>query len=205
MEELKPVNSHHQNDDVDTENEDDKPMLSSQAIAALQEFLAEQNQNLETETPESESHTIALVSENWRLSQFWYDAVTAETIASEVVSLCSNSDSRVACIALSHALRLFKDLPLELKHAFSVVIADPPYLSKECLEKITQTVSFLARPGDSFVLLLTGEVQKDRAAKLLGLRPCGFRPRHSSKLGNEFCLFTNYDPEMRLGGWEQEQ
>lgn len=99
MEELKPVNSHHQNDDVDTENEDDKPMLSSQALAALQEFLAEQNQTLETETPEAESHTVALVSENWRLSQFWYDAVTAETIANEVVSLCSNSDSRVACIA----------------------------------------------------------------------------------------------------------
>ncbi|XP_031283661.1 EEF1A lysine methyltransferase 1-like [Pistacia vera] len=238
MEELKPVNSHHQNDDVDTENEDDKPMLSSQALAALQEFLAEQNQNLETETPESESHTVALVSENWRLSQFWYDAVTAETITSEVVSLCSNSDSRVACIACPTLYAYLKkigpnvaaqileyderfeqygsdftfydynqpeDLPLELKHAFSVVIADPPYLSKECLEKITQTVSFLARPGDSFVLLLTGEVQKDRAAKLLGLRPCGFRPRHSSKLGNEFCLFTNYDPEMRLGGWEQEQ
>ncbi|TYI76282.1 hypothetical protein E1A91_D06G065300v1 [Gossypium mustelinum] len=49
------------------------------------------------------------------------------------------------------------------------------------------------------------EVQRDRAAELLGLRACNFRPRHSSKLGNEFRVFTNYDPGERLGGWEQEQ
>lgn len=101
MEELKTVTTHNQNDDVESENEDDKPMLSSQALAALQEFFDQQNQNqtLDTETAESESHTVALVSENWRLSQFWYDALTAETIANEVVSLCSNSGSRVACVA----------------------------------------------------------------------------------------------------------
>lgn len=51
--------------------------------------------------------------------------------------------------------------------------------------------------------LLVGKVQKERAAKILGLHPCGFRPQHSSKLGNEFRLFTNYDPGMRLGGWEK--
>lgn len=53
--------------------------------------------------------------------------------------------------------------------------------------------------------MLIGEVQKDRAAELLDLYPCGFQPRHSSKLGNEFLLFTNYDPGMRLGGWERDQ
>lgn len=53
--------------------------------------------------------------------------------------------------------------------------------------------------------IISGEVQKDRAAEIFGMRPCAFRPKHSSKLGNEFCLFTNYDPEMRLGGWELEK
>ena len=52
--------------------------------------------------------------------------------------------------------------------------------------------------------MVAGEVQKERAAELLGLRPCGFRPQHSSKLGNEFRLFTDYNPGTRLGGWEQE-
>ncbi|PPD76334.1 hypothetical protein GOBAR_DD26743 [Gossypium barbadense] len=59
-------------------------------------------------------------------------------------------------------------------------------------------LSAIARQG-------SGEVQRDRAAELLGLHACNFRPRHSSKLGNEFRVFTNYDPGERLGGWEQEQ
>ncbi|XAR64819.1 hypothetical protein NMG60_11008672 [Bertholletia excelsa] len=98
-----------------------------------------------------------------------------------------------------------EELPSSLKTAYQIVVADPPYLSKECLEKVSQTISFLLQPGKSYLLLLTGEVQKDKAAELLGLYPCGFRPQHSSKLGNEFRLFTNYDPGMRLGGWEQDQ
>lgn len=92
---------HLKNDDVEVEEDDDQPMLSSQALAALQEFLSEQNQTSETaqSKTESDSDEVALVSEDWRLSQFWYDAVTAETVAQEAVSLCSDSDSRVACIA----------------------------------------------------------------------------------------------------------
>lgn len=54
-------------------------------------------------------------------------------------------------------------------------------------------------------VMLVGDVQKDRASELLGVRMCGFRPQHSSKLGNDFRLFTNYDPGTRLGGWEQEK
>uniref|UniRef100_A0A0E0KJ21 Protein-lysine N-methyltransferase n=1 Tax=Oryza punctata TaxID=4537 RepID=A0A0E0KJ21_ORYPU len=96
-----------------------------------------------------------------------------------------------------------EELPAEMKHAYRIVVADPPYLSKECLEKVAKTVSFLAHPEGSFLLLLTGEVQRDRAFELLNVRPCGFKPQHSNKLGNEFRLFTNYDPADRLGGWEQ--
>lgn len=211
--------------------EDDPPMLSSHAISALKEFLAEQNRAAPSE--------VELVTEDWRLSQFWYDAQTAQTIAQEVITLCHSLHSpSVACIACPTLYAYLKnkdpdvpaqlleydkrfeqygaeftfydynqptDLPDSLKHSFPIIIADPPYLSKECLEKVTETISFLVRPGQSYLLLLTGEVQKDRAEELLGLQPCGFRPRHSSKLGNEFCLFTNYDPGLRLGGWEQDQ
>ncbi|KAH0893619.1 hypothetical protein HID58_056048 [Brassica napus] len=77
-----------------------------------------------------------------------------------------------------------EDLPLELKHCFNIIVADPPYLSKECLERVTQTVSFLASPVGSLLLLLTGDAQRDRAAELLGA-PCVFKPHLSSKLGNE--------------------
>ncbi|EEF30800.1 EEF1A lysine methyltransferase 1 [Ricinus communis] len=232
----KPVNDTVLSRD-DKEDDDEPPMLSSHALAALREFLQEQNFK-ETEEPEEEK--VSLVTEDWRLSQFWYDPLTAETIANEVIHLLGNSDSnrRAACIACPTLYAYMKkiepnvsvqlleydkrfeqygsdftfydynqpeELDSQLKHSFHVVVADPPYLSKECLEKVTQTIAFLAKPGKSHLLLLTGEVQRDRAAKLLGLHPCGFRPQHSSKLGNEFRLFTNYNPGTRLGGWEPEQ
>uniref|UniRef100_A0ACD5WES3 Uncharacterized protein n=1 Tax=Avena sativa TaxID=4498 RepID=A0ACD5WES3_AVESA len=96
-----------------------------------------------------------------------------------------------------------EELPPAMKHAYRIVVADPPYLSKECLEKVAKSVSFLTPPEGSFLLLLTGEVQKDRALELLNVRPCGFRPQHSNKLGNAFRLFTNYDPADRLGCWDR--
>ncbi|XWS56125.1 hypothetical protein CRYUN_Cryun09bG0059600 [Craigia yunnanensis] len=235
------------NDAVNDTDDDDPPALSSHALAALKEFLEEQSQSLVNhETVETggggtgAESEVALVTEDWRLSQFWYDPETARTVAQEVLSLslCSESNYKVACIACPTLYAYLKtidpnisvqlleydkrfgqygsdfifydynqpeDMPLELKHTYQIVVADPPYLSKECLGKVTQTISFLARPQQSYLLLLTGEVQRDRAAELLGLQPCNFRPRHSSKLGNEFRLFTNYDPGERLGGWEQEK
>ncbi|KAF8398037.1 hypothetical protein HHK36_016963 [Tetracentron sinense] len=220
------------------DDDDEPPMLSSQAIEALKEFLNEQKQILLDGSREDGGSEVALMAEDWRLSQFWYDPETAETVAEEVRSLCLSAASPVACIACPTLYTYLKkidsnisaqlleydkrfeqygndftfydynqpeELPPTLKHTYQVVVADPPYLSKECLEKVAKTVAFLARPGESYLLLLTGEVQKDIAAELLGLYPCGFRPQHSSKLGNEFRLFTNYDPKERLGGWEREK
>lgn len=229
------LNVEKQEDDVDP------PMLSSQALQALNEFLNEQKLEfvgVEEEEEEEEGEAVALVSEDWRLSQFWYDRDTAETVATELKSLSISTSSPIACVACPTLYAYLKkidpnikvqlleydkrfeqygsnftfydynhpeELSSEFKHAYQVVVADPPYLSKECLEKVAQTISFLSHPGASYLLLLTGEVQKETAAKLLSMHPCGFRPHHSSKLGNEFRLFTNYDPEDRLGGWERAE
>ncbi|XP_031095787.1 EEF1A lysine methyltransferase 1 [Ipomoea triloba] len=219
--------------------DDDIPQLSSHALEALREFIAEQNRTVvEASSGEQPEEEVALLAEDWRLSQFWYDRETAETVAREVLALCETLEfPSVACIACPTLYAYLKkidpnvqaqlleydhrfssygteftfydynkpeDLPSSLKHSYSVIVADPPYLSQECLEKVSETISFLLRSGKSYLLLLTGDVQKDRAAELLDLRPCRFRPQHSSKLGNEFRLFTNYDPGMRLGGWEGE-
>ncbi|RYR15673.1 hypothetical protein Ahy_B04g072576 [Arachis hypogaea] len=103
-----------------------------------------------------------MVSEEWRLSQFWYSVETAKTVAKEVLKLCNGSViSPVACIACptlyaylknmdpNAPAQLFEydkrfeqygcdytfydynhpeELPLELKHSFKIVVADPPYL-----------------------------------------------------------------------------
>lgn len=212
-------------------------MLSSRALEALREFLIEQNATTEGKDSNEQEDEVRLVSENWRMSQFWYDRETAETISDEIRILAESTSSPIACIACPTLYAYLKktdpnisvqlleydkrfeqygsdfifydynepeELPPALKHAFRVVVADPPYLSKECLEKVAQTISYLAQPQKSYLLLLTGEVQKERAADLLGLHPCGFRPQHSNKLGNEFRLYTNYDPAERLGGWDRD-
>lgn len=84
----------------DTDDDDDPPALSSHALAALKEFLEEQSQSLANhETEEGGGTEVALVTEDWRLSQFWYDPETARTVAQEVLHLCSDSNFKVACIA----------------------------------------------------------------------------------------------------------
>ena len=46
-------------------------------------------------------------------------------------------------------------LPEKLvEHSFDMVVADPPFISEECLRKMAQTVSFLAKGK---ILLCTGE------------------------------------------------
>lgn len=106
MEELRD-RPNPENDVVFEDNDEDlSPMLSSETLSALKEFLAEQNRSLnvdrEVETEgklEEKAKEVALLSEDWRLSQFWYDRETAETVAQEVLALCEASDCRVACIA----------------------------------------------------------------------------------------------------------
>ena len=123
-------------------------------------------------------------------------------------------------------------MPESLHHAFSVVVADPPYLvrlclgctglsteafalagyltcrprmlqAEECLEKTAVTMRLLAKDGDGpKFYLLTGAVMRPAAAALLHLRPAAYRPQHQNKLGNEFLLYTNVTPSARLGGWD---
>lgn len=97
-------------------DDDDPPALSSQALAALKEFLAEQNHSVadsDVETRTDSESEVALVSEDWRLSQFWYSAETAKTLAQEVLSLSQGiAHSRVACIACPTLFAYLKVIPL---------------------------------------------------------------------------------------------
>lgn len=83
------------------DSDDDTPRLSSEAMAALREFLSQQTQTHVDAGADAGASAVSLVSEDWRLSQFWYDPQTAETVSKEVLTLCDSSDSlvRVACVA----------------------------------------------------------------------------------------------------------
>lgn len=48
------------------------------------------------------------------------------------------------------------DLPANLvPHSFDIVVADPPYLSEECLKKTAETIKYLTKGN---ILLCTGRV-----------------------------------------------
>ncbi|KAM9031231.1 EEF1A lysine methyltransferase 1 [Sarcophilus harrisii] len=83
------------------------------------------------------------------------------------------------------------NLPEKLTpHSFDIVIADPPYLSEECLRKTAETIKFLTQGK---ILLCTGAIMEKEAAELLGVKMCKFIPKHTRNLANEFRCYVNYD------------
>lgn len=73
--------------------------------------------------------------------------------------------------------------------SFDIVLADPPYLSQECLSKVAETIGFLTKGK---VLLCTGAVMQSLAKDLLNVEMCSFLPQHNRNLSNDFRCFTNY-------------
>ncbi|XP_033265254.1 EEF1A lysine methyltransferase 1 isoform X1 [Orcinus orca] len=228
--------------------DEDLPQLSSHALAALQEFYAEQKQY--TDLGGDDKYNIGIIEENWQLSQFWYTPETALRLAEEAVAAAGEGGSLrfaeheeirtasllslgthteiysvVACVSAPSVYQKLRELhrddfsicifeydhrfaiygeefifydynnPVDLPekiaaHSFDIVIADPPYLSEECLRKTSETIKYLTRGK---ILLCTGAVMEEEAAKLLGVKMCKFIPKHTRTLGNEFRCYVNYD------------
>ncbi|XP_029980614.1 EEF1A lysine methyltransferase 1 isoform X2 [Sphaeramia orbicularis] len=77
--------------------------------------------------------------------------------------------------------------------SFDIVLADPPYLSEECLSKVSKTIQFLSKGK---VLLCTGAIMENIAKDLLGVKMCSFLPQHKRNLSNEFRCFVNYPSRL---------
>ncbi|XP_012497188.1 PREDICTED: protein-lysine N-methyltransferase N6AMT2 [Propithecus coquereli] len=89
------------------------------------------------------------------------------------------------------------DLPKKIAaHSFDIVIADPPYLSEECLRKTSETIKYLTRGK---ILLCTGAIMEELAAELLGVKMCKFIPKHTRNLANAFCCYVNYESGLDCG------
>uniref|UniRef100_A0A4W3HIX7 EEF1A lysine methyltransferase 1 n=1 Tax=Callorhinchus milii TaxID=7868 RepID=A0A4W3HIX7_CALMI len=81
-------------------------------------------------------------------------------------------------------------LPENLKpHSCDIVVVSPPYLSEDCLSKTALTVKYLTKEK---ILLCTGAIMEDLAAKLLDVKMGKFLPKHNRKLANEYRCYTNY-------------
>ena len=84
---------------------DDVPQLSAETFSALQEFYNEQEQKEqivnELNFSSNNANDIQNLSEDWQLSQFWYDDETALSLAREVGRLAEEigKDVSVACVS----------------------------------------------------------------------------------------------------------
>nr|CAG4636376.1 EOG090X0ABW [Eubosmina coregoni] len=82
------------------------------------------------------------------------------------------------------------EVPKELGSSYNVVIADPPFLSEECLTKTAVTMRYLSKGP---LILCTGAIMEELAGRLLQLKMCDFRPRHRNNLANDFRCYANYE------------
>lgn len=84
----------------------------------------------------------------------------------------------------------------DLRHKFDVVVADPPFLSEECVKSVAELVLAL-KSENGKIIFCTGVVAESFVLSELKketMRKCeNFEPRHKSKLGNEFRCYVNYD------------
>ncbi|XP_055592886.1 protein-lysine N-methyltransferase CG9154 [Uranotaenia lowii] len=86
----------------------------------------------------------------------------------------------------------------DFRESFDVLIADPPFLSEECIEKIGLIVRKLTKPDNSKIILCSGFAVRDWAKKFLNLDICKFEPEHERNLGNQFSSYANFDLDQIL-------
>ncbi|XP_041624254.1 EEF1A lysine methyltransferase 1 isoform X2 [Vulpes lagopus] len=202
-------------------DDDDIPRLSSHTLAALQEFYAEQKQ--QSDPGRDDKYNIGIIEENWLSQFWYSQETAFHLAKEAIAAAgehgriaCVSTPSVYQKLRALHredfSVYIFEydkrfaiygeefifydynnplDLPEKIAaHSFDIVIADPPYLSKECLRKTSETIKYLTQGK---ILLCTGAVMEEEAAKLLGVKMCKFIPKHTRTLGNEFRCYVNYD------------
>ncbi|KAI4469820.1 hypothetical protein MML48_1g08749 [Holotrichia oblita] len=87
------------------------------------------------------------------------------------------------------------NIPQMYRNYYDLVIADPPFLSEECLKKTAETIKYISKDK---IILCTGAIMETLAKELLSLNKAKFKPSHKNNLANEFCCFTNYDIDRLL-------
>ncbi|XP_003486580.1 EEF1A lysine methyltransferase 1 [Bombus impatiens] len=87
------------------------------------------------------------------------------------------------------------NIPGDMSNFYDLVIADPPFLSDECLTKTALTIKFLAKKD---IVLCTGAIMSDLAERLLNVKICNFVPQHRNNLANEFYCYSNFDFDKML-------
>jgi len=83
--------------------------------------------------------------------------------------------------------------PEMLRGKVDRVLADPPFLSDDCLTRTAITVRALVRKDQTKIMVCTGRKMEDILPKLFpGVRRVDFEPRHKGGLANAFGCFMNW-------------
>jgi 16S rRNA G966 N2-methylase RsmD len=85
------------------------------------------------------------------------------------------------------------NLPEKMKGYFDCIMVDPPFLSEECLSKISQTIQYLSKSKETLIFLVTGKQMEFSIKKIFqdSLQICySFIPKHKN-LMNLLVCYTN--------------
>ncbi|XP_060665293.1 protein-lysine N-methyltransferase CG9154 [Drosophila nasuta] len=86
-----------------------------------------------------------------------------------------------------------KDYLSHQNQCYDLIIADPPFLSEECMRKMSKIVNNLQRRSDSKIVFCSGEVVEPWLTAYLPVHKCRFQPQHERNLGNEFVTYANFN------------
>ncbi|CAK9302961.1 unnamed protein product [Gordionus sp. m RMFG-2023] len=183
------------------EKDDINDDLSDKAIEALNTVLFKK---LSIEIEDS-SH-LHFPTENWQLSQFWYNETSSSILANEIIK--NTVWGNKICYLFEYDKRfsyfpnyIFYDYkePLkiskEFKDTFDFILVDPPFLSEECLSNISQTLAYLTSQK---IILCTGEIMQHLAFIYASVLPTNFCPEHENNLANKFLCYSNYNAKIKL-------
>ncbi|XP_055849702.1 protein-lysine N-methyltransferase CG9154 [Episyrphus balteatus] len=80
---------------------------------------------------------------------------------------------------------------------YDLIIADPPFLSEDCIIKTAHIIKKLKKP-EGKIIFCSGKVVEPWVTKFLDLKLCNFCPAHNRNLGNEFVSFANFNLDELL-------
>ncbi|XP_053959138.1 protein-lysine N-methyltransferase CG9154 [Anastrepha ludens] len=80
----------------------------------------------------------------------------------------------------------------EYKDTFDIIVADPPFLSEECIMKISKIIKKLQKSSTK-IIFCSGAIVEPWLTQSLQLKKCSFEPAHERNLGNEFVSYANFE------------
>ncbi|CAF0839879.1 unnamed protein product [Adineta steineri] len=202
------------------DDNDDQPQLSAETLKALQEWQQEQEQNNAANKPQEDwqlsqfwynnetatrlmDEVRAILPEHgqcafvacptvWNLIRKEHPEI--HSVLFEYDTRFSTGDNTFVEYDYNDTDRIEQNY-VSLKHSFDVLIIDPPFLSRECFEKVSHLAKFIGKTTPICKnIICTGAIQEENIKEFFpGATRVTFQPRHERNLMNPFACFVDYE------------